>query len=342
MTSLERVVATLRHQPADRVPVFLPLTMHGAKELGLGLRDYFDTPAHVVEGQLRLRRKYGHDCLYALRFAAADFAAFGGEVLFADDGPANAGAPVIRTRQDIFALQVPRIAEAAELQKSLQVVAGLAAAARGEVPVVGVVIGAFSLPIMLMGFDAYLEMLHRDPEAADRLLAVTQAFATEWALAQYAAGATAVVYFDPMASSDMSSKPLYRRWGAPTLEAVAKKMPGPMALHLASSRTLPRLSELTDHGFALISTSGLDDLSVVRQRCHGHTPVIGNLNGIQLAGFTRQETEAYVDAALDRWGHAGGLILSDHHGEFPLQVPDENVLAVVETAHAWSQRAHAA
>jgi len=34
MTSLERVLTTLGHNEPDRVPLFLLLTMHGAKELG--------------------------------------------------------------------------------------------------------------------------------------------------------------------------------------------------------------------------------------------------------------------------------------------------------------------
>ncbi len=38
MTSLERVVCTLGHQQPDRVPFFLLLTMHGAKELGLSIK----------------------------------------------------------------------------------------------------------------------------------------------------------------------------------------------------------------------------------------------------------------------------------------------------------------
>lgn len=39
MTSLQRVLTTLGHKEPDRVPLFLLLTMHGAKELGLGWLD---------------------------------------------------------------------------------------------------------------------------------------------------------------------------------------------------------------------------------------------------------------------------------------------------------------
>ena len=37
-SSLQRVLTTLSHREPDRVPLFLLLTTHGAKELGLGIR----------------------------------------------------------------------------------------------------------------------------------------------------------------------------------------------------------------------------------------------------------------------------------------------------------------
>ncbi len=54
MTSLQRVLTTLGHREPDRVPFFLLVTMHGAKELGLSIKEYFSKAENVVEGQLRL------------------------------------------------------------------------------------------------------------------------------------------------------------------------------------------------------------------------------------------------------------------------------------------------
>ncbi|CAB1083024.1 hypothetical protein JY97_14385 [Alkalispirochaeta odontotermitis] len=62
-TSRQRVLTALGHTEPDRVPFFLLLTVHGAKELNLSIRSYFSKAENVVEGQLRMRAKYGHDCL---------------------------------------------------------------------------------------------------------------------------------------------------------------------------------------------------------------------------------------------------------------------------------------
>ena len=53
-TSLQRVLTALGHQEADRVPFFLLLTVHGARELNLSIRNYFSKAENVVEGQLRM------------------------------------------------------------------------------------------------------------------------------------------------------------------------------------------------------------------------------------------------------------------------------------------------
>jgi len=95
MTSLQRVLTTLGHNEPDRVPFLLLLTMHGAKELGLSIREYFSKPEYVVEGQLRLRAKYQSDGLYGFFYAPIEIEAWGGEVVFYDDGPPNSGEPFI-------------------------------------------------------------------------------------------------------------------------------------------------------------------------------------------------------------------------------------------------------
>jgi hypothetical protein len=64
MTSMERVLTTLSHQEPDRVPLFLLATMHGAKELGMSIQEYFSKAENVAEWQIRINKKYGTDCFY--------------------------------------------------------------------------------------------------------------------------------------------------------------------------------------------------------------------------------------------------------------------------------------
>jgi len=96
ITSMQRTLTTLGHKEPDRVPFFLLVTLHGAKELGLSIKEYFSRAENVVEGQLRLRRKYGHDCICSFFYAPIEVEAWGSDVIYHDEGPPNSGAPFIR------------------------------------------------------------------------------------------------------------------------------------------------------------------------------------------------------------------------------------------------------
>ena len=197
MTSLQRVLTTLGHEEPDRVPFFLLLTMHGARELGLSIKSYFAKAENVVEGQLRLRTKYRHDCLYPFFYAPIEVEAFGGEVLFCDDGPPNSGTPIIRRDEDIPGLVPPKVGETPCLGKVLKAIRLLKDRTGDEAPIIGVVMSPYSLPVMQMGFDKYIDLMVEQPDLFNRLMQVNEKFCIDWANAQLAAGATAICYFDP-------------------------------------------------------------------------------------------------------------------------------------------------
>ncbi|MCI5121332.1 MAG: methylcobamide--CoM methyltransferase MtbA, partial [Candidatus Electrothrix sp. AUS4] len=60
---------------------------------------------YVVEGQLRMLKKYRHDFVNALCAAALSLEPFGGEVIWYEDGAPNSGEPFLKTEQDILSLR---------------------------------------------------------------------------------------------------------------------------------------------------------------------------------------------------------------------------------------------
>ncbi|HPR62025.1 MAG TPA: uroporphyrinogen decarboxylase family protein, partial [Prolixibacteraceae bacterium] len=109
MTPMQRVLTALSHNEPDRIPMFLLLSLHGAKELGLSIKDYFSTGENVAEGQIRLQKKFQNDCYYTFFHAPLEIEAFGGEVIYSNDGPPNSGIPFIRNVEQIMQLEAPKI-----------------------------------------------------------------------------------------------------------------------------------------------------------------------------------------------------------------------------------------
>ncbi len=340
MTSLQRVLTTIGQSEPDRVPLFLLLTMHGARELGLSIHDYFADPRHVIEGQWRMRKKYRNDCYYAFFYAAIETKAWGVEVIYPEDGPPNCGGLLIRDLEDIRRLQPPQVAESRDLRRVLDTIAGLRAR-DPETPIIGVVMSPFSLPVMQLGFERYLLLMLERSESErglfDHLMRLNEAFCVDWANAQLKAGATAICYFDPVSSPTISRPEDVRRLGKPVAKRTIARIQGPVATHFASGRCLRIMDDLPETGTAVIGVSTDENLAELKQAAAGRLTLLGNLNGIAMRSWDAAEAEQVVKQAIAAAGPGGGFILSDNHGEIPFQVPEDTLLAIADAVERWGR-----
>jgi uroporphyrinogen decarboxylase len=337
MTSMQRTLTALGQKEPDQVPLFLLTTMHGAKELDLSIEDYFASAEHVAEGQMRLLKKYRSDCLYAFFHASIETEAFGGSTLYLPDGPPLCGAPVIQQPQDIDRLQVPDVASSAPLAKVLATIRALKQRVGDTVPIVGVAISPFSLPVMQMGFHAYLELIYEQPARFEQLMLANEAFTVAWANAQLEAGATAICYFDPVASTTIVPRALYQGTGMRVAQRTIAQIKGPTATHLASGRGLGLIDDIIATGTAVIGVSAQEDLAQWKQAAAGRINLLGNLNGVEMRRWTPQQAEAEVRTAIAKAAKGGGFILGDNHGEIPWQVSEEVLLAIGDAVQRWGR-----
>ncbi len=337
MTSMQRVMTTLGQSEPDRVPVFLALSMHGAKELGMSIKDYFSKAENVVQGQIILQAKYGNDLLYPFFYGPIEVEAWGGEVIFTENGPPNSGQPMIRDLNEIWNLYPPRIDDCPCLLRVLEAIRGLKAYAGESIPIVGVAISPFSLPVMQLGFESYLSVLHEHPDHFWRLMQINEAFCVAWANAQLQAGATFICYFDPVSSPSIIPVEMYVQTGLPIANRTLSHIQGPTAINLASGQCIPILSFLAQTGTTAVGVSAFDSLPQVKSLCGSDLSVIGNLNGIAMRHWSQDEAEQAVKLAIAQAAPGGGFILSDNHGEIPCQVPDDVLLALVEAVRTWGE-----
>jgi uroporphyrinogen decarboxylase len=336
MTSLQRVLTTLSQQEPDRVPLFLLFTMHGAKELGVSIKEYFSNGENVYKGQLKLREKYKHDCYYTFFYAAVEVEAFGADILYSDDGPPNAGTPFLK-KDMIDTLKLPDIKSTPSLKKVLDATKLLKESAKDEVPIIGVVMSPFSLPVMQMGFDNYLDMIYSDKESFEKLMEFNKRFCIEWANAQLEAGATAICYFDPVSSTTIVPKELYMQTGFKIAQDTISKINGPTATHFASGNCLTIMDELPQTGTAVIGVSTFEDLKELKKAAHKKLTLLGNLNAIEMRHWSIKETKEIVKNIIKEAGSGGGFIISDNHGEIPYDIKDETIFAIKEAVYEFGQ-----
>jgi uroporphyrinogen decarboxylase len=335
MNSFERTMAAISHTEPDRVPLFLLLSLYGAKEMGLPVKEYFSKPENIMKAQLRMMKKYKNDCIYTFFYAPIEMEAFGGEVIYVEDGPPNSGEPFIKSIDQIARIEPPRIKDVECLTRVLQSTALLKSAVGDETPIIGVVMSPFSLPVMQMGFEKYLELMYFRTSEFEKLMQVNQEFCVAWANAQLEAGATAICYFDPLASPNIIEREKYLATGHKVAKQTIARIKGPTATHLASGIGLPIVDDLINTGTAVMGFSAEEDLAAIKKATQNRICLLGNLNGVEMVHWSADQINEKVKNIVEKAGAGGGLILSDNHGEIPWQVPEAVLMEISEAVNRY-------
>ncbi len=331
MNSMERVMTALSYQEPDRVPLFLNITITGAKELGMSIKEYYSSADHVVKGQLLMNKKYSNDMVTNFLYSAAEIQAWGGEVIFSEDGPPMTGEPFIKKIDDIYKMEIPNIKHTAGFLKELEIIEKLKKAVKEETPIIGAVTAPFSLPVMQMGFEKYLELIYFRKDAFHHLMKINEAFCAAWANAQLAAGATAIGYANPLASPNIIERETYISTGFEVDKRTIARIKGPVATKLASGIALPVMKDLMQTGTKAVNVSVEDDIVEVKKIADKKVTIIGNLNAVDMINWDKEKTRKEVKDLINKAAVGGGFILSDNHGEIPWQVSEDVLLAIGET-----------
>ena len=110
ITGMDRLVAAIKGERSDRIPVFCNLIDQGAREMGMSPRKYFANGEYVAEAQLRMQARYGHDNVWSLFYVGKEAELLGcRKILYVKDGPPNVEEFVIKSYDDIHKLVVPEV-----------------------------------------------------------------------------------------------------------------------------------------------------------------------------------------------------------------------------------------
>ena len=331
LTSMDRIVRTLQQKEVDRVPLILTLTHHGAIELGMSIEDYYHSPENVIKGQILLQEKYQDDAVMGANYFAMEIEGWGGDVLFSKDGPPNTGRPPISNFEKINSLAVPTFDNITSYQNVLDIIVGLKNHFGSSMPIIGGVLAPFSLPIVQMGFDKYIELIYNHPDEFKKLMKLNIAYSAKWANAQTKAGASFIVSFDPMASSDMVPHDIYLSKGFPVAERTFQKMDGLYLIHLASGRTTKTFHDLAKLNPICIGVSSSDNIKDLLLADPNGPTILGNLSGINMVNWSQEQVENAVRSLLSDVKSLGRFILADNHGEIPYFVSESTLLVISQT-----------
>lgn len=340
MNGMERLVAAINGTPADRIPVFCNLLDQGAKELGLSIEEYYKSGEQVAEAQLKMRAKYGYDCLWSLFYVGKEAELFGcSKMIYAKDGPPNVGEMLIRNYDDIAKIQVPDdITSHPAFAEELKCLRILKAEAGGKYPICAYLTASMTMPALLMGMEKWIQMLIMGPsDLRDELLAKCSYFFQKQVAAYRAAGADVLVYSNPFGSTDFIPRKFFNTFSMPWMERDIR--PGGTAglvYYCGGARFNDVIEAVIEQlGLGVFYLSPMDDIAEGKRLVAGRGLTCGVINDIMLLEWSKEQIRAEVKRMIDA-GKPGGKFL---FGTLimPYNIPEENIRTMLEAAYEYGR-----
>jgi len=349
MTSLERMRAAARRRLPDRPPVAPYLGNHGARVAGAAIDQYCRSGKLMAAAQYRAWEIYQQDAVVPQSDNYYIAEGFGVKVEHHPDGTPTLAAPAVCELDDIARLRVPNPRTDGRMPIYLEAIYLLAERLQGQVAVRAPGTGPFSLASHLLGAEPFLMELalaDKDPggpgeRALVRLLELTSDALIAFALACLEAGADLVQAGDSLASLDMISPAMYRKWAWPyerkffaAVNPRAERRGASTLLHICGNMTSV-LELMADTGAHILELDSKVDLKTAKARVGHRVCLMGNLNPVTVLwqGTPAAVTEAAEQAIRDA-GQGGGFILGSGC-EVPVAAPQENLHAMVRATREW-------
>jgi len=223
MNSFKRFKYAVKHKQPDVVPVAPYMGNYGARLAGIPIDRYCQSGRLMAEAQYRAWEILGQDAVVPQSDNYYIAEGFGTTVEHHYDGTPTFKDPAIVELEQIGDLRIPDPRKDGRMPVYLEAVERLAAKLKGEVNIRGTGTGPFSLASHLMGTERFimrLALLNVEPDKEvrkwlHRLMELTTAALTAFAMALIDAGADTVQAGDSLASLDIISPQIYEEWAFP-------------------------------------------------------------------------------------------------------------------------------
>jgi uroporphyrinogen decarboxylase len=334
MTSLERILAAVRFEPTDRVPVIAQIFGHAATVGGVALERYLTDANELARCQLAALERYRSDAVFALLDVSVETEALGSRLRFPRDRYPSVEHYALERPSDVAGLRVPDPSKAGRMPVALESARLLRRKVGNDVLVVGCTVGPMTLACQLLGAERALFAAADEPEAFERVLDFATDVGVCFGEAQLEAGAHVCFVFDPSASPAVVPPGMFRELLAPRLRRLSqafRRKGSPAAwLHIAGPIE-PILPSYPDCGVDIANL----DYTVDPQQARTAVPRLcfdGNIRPLAFVDAQPEAIAADCARVLDV-ARGGGFILSSGC-EIPLEARPECVQALVDSVQA--------
>ncbi len=338
MSSLERVATALQLKEPDRVPVIPVIMIRALKEVGLkGTRETLHDPHLMAQAKIEAYKKFGGDALVAGTGLNVEAEAMGCQLEYLDEG-----IPVVTER---LLEKNPSLDQLGELDiKSGRVSAvaeevSILSKEYGSTAVVGVpVSGPFTTAMELRGLENGFSDLRDNPQYFKQLMDKATDAVIRYADILIDHGALGLIILDPLSSCDVISSAFYRSAVMPSQMKVISHIKGRErvpVIHICAY-TEPIWEDIATLGAFAFHGDILPGIKKCKEQIGSRICLVGNIDPVNVLFFgSPSEVRNAAEECIMQAAPGGGFVLASGC-DTGYDVPSENILALVETAHRFT------
>ena len=329
MTSRERVLAALRMEPVDRVPVCNPTSVATVE-----LMDLVDAPFPDANRKPELMARLaatsytelGFDTIMPVFSIIQESSALGCKIQWEQKD----NWPTVRMREPIWGdvddIRIPdNLLTHPDTKCVLDAIRILRSEFGDEVAIIGKTMGPWSLGYHCFGVETFLLMALDDPGKTMQCLDRMKEITVEFGIAQIDAGADALTLPDH-ATGDLVSADYYKRFLRDLHMEFAERIKIPLILHICG-RTVDRMDDIAQTGMAAFHYDSKNKPQESIDAVKGRIALVGNINNPEtLFAKNPEDVRNEVLANLE-----AGIQMVGPECAIPLQTSLENLLEISKT-----------
>ncbi|MDR1493891.1 MAG: uroporphyrinogen decarboxylase family protein [Planctomycetaceae bacterium] len=336
MNGFERISQTLAGQATDRVPVMLHNFMFAARDAGMTMQEFRSDPKNMAKAFIDASRKYGLDGILTDMDTALEAHALGAKIHSPDDLPAKVIVPAANDLDEVIELaDAEKLKTNERIQIYLDAIRLIHQETAGELFLRGNADqGTFSVAAAVYGLTNLMIDLTdaKKEEKIFRLLERCYEVHLAFHLMVKDAGADMTSFGDSMASPDLISPKMYRKFAAPFQKRLASDLAkrGIQTVCHICGKTDLILKEIAENHFAGVEIDYKTNLSAVAETMKNVSVVFGIIDPSGVFCRGRQADVVSATQTVLQQFPDGGLVIGAGCA-LPAETPADNIRAFVQT-----------
>ena len=337
MNRIERIKAVMNGDIPDRIPVMTHNFLMAAREGGVTMKEYRESPDVIFRVMTEACEKYDTDGLLLDVDTALLASSCGAETIYPDDIAAVVKDQQHRSINEITEhIQNLDLAAQPRIAMYLETIEKLSDWGKRN----GVFVrcnadqGSFSLACMLVGMNEFLmDLLDEDLE--DDLMDLFEAtLNVSFRMHElcHAAGGDCTSYGNSSEGCSVISPALFRKFAKPFEQRLAGMLNEagiPTICHICGNVNLI-LEDLAETGCRMYELDYLTDINKVKEVSKGHFAVSGNINPVLFQEGRPEDIVRETKKLCDLYRGQGGLMIGPGCA-LSADTPPENIYALVDT-----------